>query len=63
MKQLINMPTKRDLLEMLMLVTDAIRPIREGKRDGGTFGSLSIIDDEIRKLIEKSKGEVKNETD
>jgi hypothetical protein len=52
-------PTKRDMLELLMLVTDAIAPIRQGKRDGGTFGSLSIIDDEIRKMISKAMGGAK----
>lgn len=38
-------------LKMLRKLSAAIAPLREGKRDGGSFGRLSIADDEARKLI------------
>ena len=40
-----------ELLQLLARVEAAIRPTRQGKRDGGTFGRLSQVSDEIRIIL------------
>lgn len=45
------------LLEALEALSEAVKPTREGKRDGGTFGRLSVADDIARDAIALAKGE------
>ena len=40
------------LRALLAHADDAIRPTRDGKRDGGTFGALSQVSDEIRAALD-----------
>lgn len=37
--------------EALQKLSEAIRPTRDGKRDGGTFGALSAADDAARAIL------------
>lgn len=39
------------LRALLVAALDAIQPIDDGKRDGGTFGRLSQVSDEIRAAL------------
>ena len=44
----------RDALREL---SEAVKPTREGKRDGGTFGRLSMADDNARAILATVEGE------
>lgn len=46
-----------DLVECLLKFRSAVAALREGKRDGGTFGRISMIDEEAEELLKKIKGE------
>ena len=39
------------MLDALRELSEAVKPTREGKRDGGTFGRLSMADDNARTIL------------
>ena len=41
------------MLAALKRLSDAIKPIRDGERNGAAFGQLSISDDEIRSILDR----------
>ena len=43
-----------DLLSALIELSGSVKGLREGKRDGGTMGCISIADDEARDAIAKA---------
>jgi len=45
------------LLEALEALSQAVQATREGKRDGATFGRLSLADDDARAAIAQARGE------
>jgi hypothetical protein len=46
-------PAMREALQKL---SEAVRPTRDGKRDGGTFGALSAADDAARAILRAIEG-------
>jgi len=45
------------ILAALKALSNAVAPTREGKRDGGTFGNLSLADDVARAAIAKAEAQ------
>ena len=45
------------MLDALRELSEAVKPTREGKRDGGTFGRLSMADDNARAILATVEGE------
>lgn len=45
-----------ELLDALKELSNAVSALREGKRDGGTFGRVSMADDLAKQAIAKAEG-------